>query len=315
MKKHLPIQGILAASTVSLMLAGPALAAEPQWTGFKLNVGGGANVMTAKQKTSTGASSDFNCSGGGGSGCGSNVGDGHQWVEANSQSDLGKAKGFATIELGLDKQFGSANRGVIGLTANYDFGKTRAKQSFAGTGYGEYWIGTYASGGSGGSGGTTDSKGYYDGVDHRTEVKLGDAWGVGLRLGALSEDRTALYYVTGGYARAKITQSSVLGFKNAETIDEGGLIGSAAGAAVGAASTSSQDKSGYFVGAGVEKRLSESVGVKFEYRYADYGTVRNNSTAAATGGFDLSGAETDGSVAQSAKVTNQSLRVLLTYSF
>ena len=163
------------------------------------------------------------------------------------------------------------------------------------------------------------ASGSYDGIEQTTEIELGDRFGVGLRLGALSEDRSALYYLAGGWTRAKITHTGTLTFHEMNDNTNGDTY-DAEGFAVGAHSSHSVDKSGYFIGAGVEKRLSDKVGVKFEYRYSDYGTVKYTDADAVTGGFGSDGligddAADSGEMHQSADVTDHSLRVLLTFSF
>src|SRR5687768_7778434 len=118
-------KGIFAAACFALYAsATPILAAdvdippEPiaDWTGLHIGVGLGGNFMFADvnafgevlENDLTNNNYYFNAS-------------------AESNSDLGKAGLFGTVEAGYDIQIGSNL--VLGIVGNYDFGRLKAKSS------------------------------------------------------------------------------------------------------------------------------------------------------------------------------------------
>lgn len=185
---------------------------------------------------------------------------------AESFADLGKAGFFGTAEIGADYQMDNI---VFGVLANYDFGKTKMKS------HAEFVSSS-------------------SGTNYDTSVEVGDSWAAGGRIGWLPTEST-LVYALGGYTQAKISQSAeistfVIG-SPATTVGEG---------------SGSEWKSGYFVGAGVETLLTDSISLKGEYRFADYGKVSNSFFTSTPSSF---GAD------QSSDVTVHSVRAVLSFRF
>ena len=117
---------------------------------------------------------------------------GYYYQYGDHSGDLGKADFFGTIEGGFDYQLGSSF--VAGILANYDFGKTKLKNtSYAPENYYEYNGPTFFS---------------EDG-SFKTEYEVGDSWAIGGRLGFLAMDN-ALIYVVGGYTEADVKSESTM---------------------------------------------------------------------------------------------------------
>ncbi len=188
---------------------------------------------------------------------------------AESFSDLGKAGVFGTAEIGADYQMDSI---VFGVLANYDFGKTKMStrsESFV------------------------NDNGNIANGNFESSVEVGDSWAVGGRLGMLATDST-LFYVLGGYTQAKVALSAELSSNNgANSLGD----------------SQSGWESGYFVGAGAETLLTESISLKAEYRFSDYGKVESD--------YDFSNVNTNFSegVSHSADVTVHSVRAVLSFRF
>jgi outer membrane immunogenic protein len=104
-------------------------------------------------------------------------------------------------------------------------------------------------------------------------VKLGWDGSVRGRLGYLVGP-TWLVYATGGVA-----------FQQIETISSCGTGGGYCGAGVTVSGATSTVKAGWTVGGGVEAALWSRWLARVEYRYADYGQVRNDLPPAATSGI------------------------------
>jgi outer membrane immunogenic protein len=90
-------------------------------------------------------------------------------------------------------------------------------------------------------------------------VTWGDSWAVGGRFGTLINPQTLLYIV-GGYAQKQIT-----------TVSDHNLDGGDEGLSAGGW------RGGYFLGGGLEARLSKHVSLKGEYRWARYGGIFDSS--------------------------------------
>lgn len=121
-----------------------------------------------------------------------------------------------------------------------------------------------------------------------TELRqsLGDSWGVGARLGYLVTN-DLLLFASLGYGGQRLT---------IDAVDTG---------SPGTAVSNSYDLAGLYLGAGVEIRLTESLSVKAEYRYADY---RDSLTTDAFGA-------TDQWYATTGAVRADQLRALLAWRF
>lgn len=187
-------------------------------------------------------------------------------------SDLGKAGVFGTAEIGADYQMESI---VFGVLANYDFGKTKinSDSEFTATRTTTNPVSN------------TTSTGNFD-----TTVEVGDSWAVGGRIGFLPTEST-LAYVLGGYTEAKISQSAEISSTTGPTAEASG----------------SEWNSGYFVGGGVETLLTDSISLKGEYRFADYGKVSSS--------FADTVPPATSSVNQSSDVTVHSVRAVLSFRF
>lgn len=252
------------AALATFMLAAPAGAADivpmpeaADWTAFHVGVGGGGNFGFVKE-------------------------DANSFINANDEfftfgehhSDLGDAALFGTIEAGFDYQIGSSV--VVGLLANYDFGKTKMDNQ----------SNTLV---------VNNNNNVIDNATFETKWEIGDSWAVGGRLGFVAMEN-ALIYVLGGYTEAKIkSESSISGDNNANF----------------AFSTSdSAWEDGWFVGGGVEALLTDSISLKAEYRYNDYGSIKRNDEVD-TGGEEFFFANSN----QEADVTVHSVRAVLSYRF
>jgi opacity protein-like surface antigen len=88
--------------------------------------------------------------------------------------------------------------------------------------------------------------------------------------------------------------------------------------------TSSGFKPGYFVGAGIETRLTDDVSLKLEYRYSDYGSMKTSSSSNnasiqdGVNGNDFEFYNSLGgsyNMSQKTDLTTQSIRAVLSYNF
>jgi len=86
-----------------------------------------------------------------------------------------------------------------------------------------------------------------------TELEVEDMWSLGARIGYLPSEDT-LWYVTAGYTEVKTSDVTFSGSITG--------LGSTSGVLA-----SVPDFSGYFIGGGVETRLTKSISLKLEYRY------------------------------------------------
>lgn len=205
----------------------------------------------------------------------SNFANASNGIAGTSSNDGGKAGVIGTIDAGYDYQF--SNQGVIGLVGNYDFGSQTVDHN----------ADQYA---------TSNGNSYAIHVHQAT--KLQNSWSLGVRAGFLPSEST-LVYATGGYSRGDISQSiDMIGYN-----DHGEQQPFSA--------SRSDWKSGYFIGAGIETLLSDNVSLKAEYRYTDYGTLNQEGTANPD---NYSGLYYVG-FHQSSKVSNQSVRAVLSYRF
>src|SRR6476660_5123313 len=103
------------AALAAIILAAPAVAADVEapmpeaanWTAFHLGIGGGGNFGFVQEDSDSFASKDD-----------------FFFESGVHNADLGDAGWMGTIEAGFDYQIDSI---VIGVLANYDFGKTSMK--------------------------------------------------------------------------------------------------------------------------------------------------------------------------------------------
>lgn len=108
-----------------------------------------------------------------------------------------------------------------------------------------------------------------------TQFTIGDNWSIGARAG-LAASPSLLVFATGGYTKAEVglsTQAVFFGQNRATTPDTIETVGQTAAIA------DSKWKDGYYLGGGVEAKLTNNISIKAEYRFADYGSY-------AIGGID-----------------------------
>jgi len=120
---------------------------------------------------------------------------------------------------------------------------------------------------------------------------IGNSWGIGVKAGIQAMESTLVYGVA-GFTQADITSSVSAGM--------GGK---------GPTSSDSNWESGFFVGAGIETMLSEQVGAKLEYRYANYDGSSVTSDVYSTMGTDAV------NVASSGDIDTHSVRATLVWRF
>lgn len=261
------LYGTVAVAALAAVLTTPAVAADVElpppaadWTAFYVGIGGGGMFGFADDSTVL-AFDDFNVVN-------------HIHAAAEGFSDLGKAGAFGTVEAGFDYQMDSF---VVGVLANYDFGKVKMRNKFSGVAADDFNNLAFAEG--------------------ESEWKVGDTWAIGGRLGFLAAD-SALVYILGGYTEAKIKSSTSFSASNANNLNF----------ATGFSDSSWED--GWFVGGGIETLLTDSISLKAEYRYADFGSV-DRGDSSITGANNNVGSFSD----QSADITVHSVRAVLSYRF
>lgn len=202
------------------------------------------------------------------------------WYEqyGRHSGDLGDASFFGTIEAGFDYQLGSSI--VAGILANYDFNSTKMKNTSNADVY-HTFIGE-------------DFTGYTNG-SFETEYKVGDSWAIGGRLGFLAMDN-ALLYILAGYTEANIKAESTLesnGYPNLYYHN-----------------SESGWQDGWFVGGGIEALLWDNISLKAEYRYADYGKIKDSGEE-----FESVEGIFDQYRDQEADITVHTVRAVLSYRF
>jgi opacity protein-like surface antigen len=190
----------------------------------------------------------------------------------DDDGDQGKAGFFGRIEAGYDYQL--SPQFLIGINAGFSFGKTEISGSGEGAGGGLVSPGFSQNdlgflGGGGGGGGEVDA-----------DVELGNNWSIGARAGFLPMDNVLLF-ITGGYTQIDADISA--SFRGIAAAGAGGIrgLGGGLGADWNIDSSHSEWLDGFYVGGGVETLLTESISLKFEYRFADYGSIETSSEASA----------------------------------
>ncbi|MGE4249984.1 MAG: outer membrane protein [Parvibaculaceae bacterium] len=265
------------AALAAVFVAAPAVAADfeapaPEvvdWTAFHIGVGGGGNFLFVDEE----AIGDINSN---------DLANANNFLEIDGDhfSDLGKAGFFGTVEAGFDYQLGSSV--VVGVLANYDFGKTKVDNESSATIEVENLNGNTF---------FADDDGQFE-----TSWKVGDSWGVGGRIGFLAMDN-ALVYVMGGYTQANVKSSgSISGFDNNNNF-------------FSFSASDGKWEDGYFVGGGIEALLTESISLKGEYRFSDYGKVERSAS------FEDVNTNTFAQVSQEGDITIHSIRAVLSYRF
>jgi outer membrane immunogenic protein len=255
------------AALAAIFLATPVVAADvtapmpeaANWTAFHVGVGGGGIFGFVEED-----SNSFIVG---------NLFD--QFAFSEHSADLGDAAFFGTIEAGFDYQIDSV---VIGVLANYDFGKNKMENKSNGQSF--------------------DNNGnFVNNTTYETKWEIGDSWAIGGRVGFLAMDN-ALIYVLGGYTEAKIKSETSLSDDNNGNFQFH--------------SSDSSWEDGWFVGGGIEALLTDNISLKAEYRFADYGSVnRDDSANNSIPGFEFSFANSN----QDADVTVHSVRAVLSYRF
>lgn len=199
------------------------------WNGLTLGIGGGASYLNAEESRDSYIDDYY-------------VNLANFYTQEDGTNDAGAFGAFGTIEAGYNMQAGGA---VVGLSANYDMGKSDQDRHDN--------LACFAN--------AANCIANYD-----SELKIGNRWAVGGRVGVLATE-SVLLFASGGYTQAKVNASATLeGDHHPEASDYW------AGADILSDSYSGW-KSGYYVGGGVEAALSSTMSLKVEYRYTDLGSI------------------------------------------
>jgi opacity protein-like surface antigen len=178
----------------------------------------------------------------------------NEFMGSAGDADGGAAGAFARGQIGFDYQMGSNL--VFGLDATYNLGKTEIGQSASNAN-------GYSSEDDGGEA--------YSLSDISTDLSIDSMWTAGARLGFLSSESTLLF-VSGGYASANAELSA--DYDSVVGGEAGGVLNDPDFTVAWNASASESDwMSGYYLGAGVETLLTDSISVRVEYRYTDLGSI------------------------------------------
>lgn len=266
-----------------------------------------------------------------------------------SSNDLSKSNMFGTIEAGYDWQL--TDRVVFGLNASFNLSsKNKAK----GTGSGNNtanWTETYSydsrtytdnAVGAGG-GGEAQQADLWTGAQKsnvanayapgnngfqssstsvNSSVETGNSFDLGARIGFLATEDT-LIFLSGGASAIKAKQNlTYSSHANLDGISEFGTDGDTNSYNFSRSSSKSDTRVGYYIGAGIETRLTANASLKMEYRYADYGKMTSrlnrNETLSDTGANVLEFYDSIGgssSLKQESDITAHSFRAVLNYNF
>lgn len=263
--------------------------------------------------------------------------------QAVDSLNLGRAGGFGTLDVTYDWQLNDSF--VFGLTASANISsKQVAKGAASGmnqSGWNEslsYNVITNSSSDGGGGGGTTYSStdevgsGGFTGSDGqmaytgmRSSFETGNSFDMGARFGFLPTPNTLLF-VSGGFSVIKVNQNT--SYLSGAMIGDADSVYGESGTGNqyyhSVTKTSSGFKPGYFVGAGIETRLTDDVSLKLEYRYSDYGAMKSkassNSASIQDGengnDFEFYNSLSGGyNMTQKTDLTTQSIRAVLSYNF
>lgn len=299
-----------------LFVTTTALADDNRWDGLKIGVGVGGSYSSAKSKLNAAHDTSYDFT--------NESDEGSEWFngDANGNSNLGKGLGFGTLDATYDWQV--SDNVVFGVIGNYDVSaRSKVKGNASGganagwdyTDYNDY------SGSEGSPGTDCSESGCYStsNANSRTgatsSFETGNSGALGLRLGFLANKDT-LIYATGGWTTIKVKQNasyrSNVGLDNDE--------GYANEYSYSSNASKSSNESGYFVGAGIQTKFSDHISAKLEYRYSDYGSIknRNNASGDLVSGpdleysTDLSGTS---SINQKTDLTLHTIRAVVSYDF
>lgn len=267
--------------------------------------------------------------------------------QAFDKLDLGKAGAFGTLDITYDWQI--SDQFVIGLTGSANFTGNQNANGAASGGNEARWTeflsyttltNTDNSGNSdlstndtsvvtnnnptGPLPGSSYGQTAYTGMKSSFETQ--NSFDLGARFGFLPTNNT-LVFVSGGFSTMKVRQKTT--YQSSATInDQNSIYGD-----IGLASNSynfettksdSEYKPGYFLGAGIETRMTDTISLKLEYRYADYGTIKSRSSSNnaaildGTTGNDFEFYNSLGgsyNLSQKTELTAQSIRAVLSYNF
>ena len=304
----------LLVGSIFLLSSAPGIAADKNWTGLKLGIGAGSSTNKATQTSSGAAVTDY-------SGFDEDQ-SGFKTVtsSANGTANLNSTKTIGILDATYDYQIN--DKFVLGLTGNFDFGKNKKTGSIPGV------TQVDQSGDLSGFSGTPVSDSGTSSTQITSSFQTKNAFGLGLRAGFLANQNTLLY-LTGGYAGTKAKSSYLYSTtESGVRTDAFDVEGTLTTSTLTSSSTftnevASQNKwmNGYFIGAGLESKLSERVSLKLEYRFTDYGKMKTNASDD-TGTYDATmGVVSNNSSIYSSSFQNeielkqQAIRAVLNYNF
>ncbi len=129
------------------------------------------------------------------------------------------------------------------------------------------------------------------------KVDLGTSVDIGGRMGVLANERTLLYGLAGlSFAQIEAKSSLTVEHDSLSALEDFSL-----------ATQSGGWRGGEVVGAGVEVMLTDKISLQTEYRYADYGKIKSQNAVTLVDG--------SATISQSDRVTNQTIRAVLSYHF
>lgn len=282
----------LFALAIAGLLGSTVISAESNWTGLKLGVGVGGQYDQAK--TSVEGSHEL-------------LG---EWNptdtftgNASGTNDLGKTKFIGTLDASYDYQMNK--NFLIGLIGSYDFG---SKKHMNGSTSG---LSNYDEGSASGTGDASIT----------STFSTKNTAALGLRLGALANEST-LVYATAGWANTKYNQSSTY-TSHAENLYAYDNTTST----YDYTATLNKDghKNGFFLGGGIETKLTDRISGKLEYRYSNFGTIKASQSLSPAGletGTDWAyypstsvGMSGSSSLTHDTELTSHAIRAVLSYGF
>lgn len=188
-------------------------------------------------------------------------------VPGGGDNDSGAASAFGTIEGGFDYQVGS--NFLVGLNAAFNLGSVTISDSAdsESVGAAEFDL-------DGIDGGFAGGTSHLD-----TDLELGNSWSLGARAGFLVSE-SILLFASGGYisTKAELKASYDADYLAAGLTEDDGMgMIPGGGMLMGVNSSNDDWMNGYYLGAGVETLLTESVSFKMEYRFADLGSIETTT--------------------------------------
>jgi len=214
--------------------------AEPphSWTGFYIGIGGGFG-MAHNEVDVAGTAFGMSHDEGEGEGEDEVVVEVPRTDFGANIDGFGSQSGLFTMNIGADYQV--SRNFVVGAFFDYDWTEMQFSVSAA----------------------ASNSFGGNVAINIASEIE--NQWALGLRMGYLATQST-LVYVSGGYTQASLSETLLS--VSAETIP---FIGS-----FSETLADSEVLSGYFIGGGIETKLTKTVSLKAEYRRSDFGTENLN---------------------------------------